>query len=616
MAQLKMYWIKGTPIKEMTLPEGYSFSLNKGDEADMLAWIECCKNGLVGDDATFENYENSIKNRTNCKHTEDVFFLDYEGKHIATITAIYHPEKNCGEVHMVGMIPEFRGKGLGKYLNNKAIEKLNAQGVKYIFLTTDEWRKGAVKSYLSADFKPVEYDEGMTERWQAVITEYGIDSVDMVNEDALYVKSIYREGVNPPAKIKIGVLGAGRGKTMMDYCVAQDNAELVAICDSFEPSLEYAKKNYGTESITFYSDFDEFLKHDMDAVVLANYANEHAPFAIRCMEAGLHVISEVLPVQTMKQAVELIECVERTGKVYAYAENYCYMAAPRKMRQLYKEGVLGEFEYGEGEYMHNCEPGWHVYSRANPEHWRNTMHACYYCTHSIGPLIHIAGMRPVKVTGFEGPFNARMNRMGAKAGNMGMEVITLENGAILKSIHGVGPSKNSIWYSVYGSKGRMESAREDDFEKEHVHTLYINCDKNEGDNDSKSELASTADGLFYKSEAYGHGGSDFYTMYNFIEYIKGDKNADIIDVYEAMDMFLPGMFAYRSVLAGGIPMDIPNLRDKAEREKWRNDTECTDPAVAGDMLIPSYSKGNPEIPQENYDKLAKKLAEEEAKNKE
>lgn len=197
MAQLKMYWLKGTPIKEMTLPEGYSFSLNKCDEADMLAWIECCKNGLVGDDADFEAYENSIRYRRDCKEAEDVFFLDYEGRHIATIAAIFHPAENCGEVHMVGMIPEFRGKGLGKYLNNKAVEKLNAQNVDYIYLTTDEWRKGAVKSYLSADFKPVEYDEGMTERWQAVLSEYGIDSVDMVNEDAVYVKTIYREGYKP-----------------------------------------------------------------------------------------------------------------------------------------------------------------------------------------------------------------------------------------------------------------------------------------------------------------------------------------------------------------------------------------------------------------------------------
>ncbi len=33
----------------------------------------------------------------------------------------------------------------------------------------------------------------------------------------------------------------------------------------------------------------------MDAVVLANYAHEHAPFAIRCLNEGKHVLSEVLP---------------------------------------------------------------------------------------------------------------------------------------------------------------------------------------------------------------------------------------------------------------------------------------------------------------------------------
>ena len=55
---------------------------------------------------------------------------------------------------------------------------------------------------------------------------------------------------------------------------------------------------------------------------------------------------------------------------------------------------------------------------------------------------------------------------------------------------------------------------------------------------------------------------------------------------------------------GGRQMEIPNLRNPDERKKWRNDTRCTDPAVAGDMLLPSYSKGNPDIPQKNYDYLA------------
>ncbi len=33
------------------------------------------------------------------------------------------------------------------------------------------------------------------------------------------------------SKIKIGVLGLYRGSSMINYCLAADNAELVAICD-------------------------------------------------------------------------------------------------------------------------------------------------------------------------------------------------------------------------------------------------------------------------------------------------------------------------------------------------------------------------------------------------
>ena len=82
-------------------------------------------------------------------------------------------------------------------------------------------------------------------------------------------------------------------------------------------------------------------------------------------------------------------------------------------------------------------------------------------------------------------------------------------------------------------------------------------------------------------------------------------------------MFLPGMFAYRSILAGGIPMEIPNLRNKAERDKWRNDTACADPKVAGDMLWPTCKTGTPEIEDSVYEKQyelwQKKLKEKKQK---
>ena len=70
-------------------------------------------------------------------------------------------------------------------------------------------------------------------------------------------------------------------------------------------------------------------------------------------------------------------------------------------------------------------------------------------------------------------------------------------------------------------------------------------------------------------------------------------------------MFLPGLFAYRSVRQGGIPVEIPDLRDPAVREQYRNDVSCTDPKAAGEQLIPSYSKGNPEVPPEVYERVRK-----------
>ncbi|MBO4894905.1 MAG: GNAT family N-acetyltransferase [Clostridia bacterium] len=603
MSQLKMYWFPGTPIQEYELPEGYSFSKYK-HIADRDAWVEICKNGLVGEGLEgFRRFGDDVIGRVDIDPERDIFFLDYKGEHIGTVTAFVHADDNTGDVHMVSIRTDFRRKGLSKYLTMVALKHLSQYDIKFAHLTTNEWRKAAVTGYLNAGFKPVEYDIGMEERWAQVLEERNIDSVEMYYEDGTFYKNIVRASLLK--KVKFGVFGAGRGTTMMEYCRISENAELVAICDKYLPALNEKKEQFGEENIAYYTDFDEFLKHDMDAVVLANRANEHAPFAVKALKAGKNVFSELLPCQNMKEAVELIEAVEETGLVYAYAENCCYMPAPRMMRKLYNEGRLGKFEYGEGEYMHNCESIWHNCTRGEEDHWRNTMSAFYYCTHSLGPLVHITGMRPVKVSGFEMPFNDRMWRMGAKAGAMAIEIVTLEDGTVLKSLHGVGPSKSSLWFSVYGSKGRVESAREDDTTKKAVQTVYTNLDEFDGENRNRPEIADADDDLSEKARGFDHGGSDYYTMYNMVQRVRGNKNAEIIDIYEALDMFLPGYFGLLSAMQGGVPVEIPDLRKKEERDRWRNDTRCTDPANPGYEVIPSYTKGNPDIPRENYDRLRK-----------
>ena len=83
-------------------------------------------------------------------------------------------------------------------------------------------------------------------------------------------------------QVRIGVFGGGRGISMVEFCTKYSEAKLVAICDKSNEVMENVKefirkaneKNEIKTEVTYYSDFNAFIKHDMDAVILANYATD------------------------------------------------------------------------------------------------------------------------------------------------------------------------------------------------------------------------------------------------------------------------------------------------------------------------------------------------------
>ena len=70
-------------------------------------------------------------------------------------------------------------------------------------------------------------------------------------------------------QIRLGVFGARRGVRMMAYCRVSDQIKTVAVCDQWSPALEEVRREFPGEDIALYEDFDTFLTHDMDAVILA-----------------------------------------------------------------------------------------------------------------------------------------------------------------------------------------------------------------------------------------------------------------------------------------------------------------------------------------------------------
>lgn len=405
-------------------------------------------------------------------------------------------------------------------------------------------------------------------------------------------------------KIKVGVFGANRGKTMIDVLADHPEAELVAVCDKYKPLLDEIKKLSDEKNmhVAVYENFEDFFKHDMDAVVLANYANEHSTYAVRLLNSGRHIMSEVLPCETMAQAVELVEAVEKTGLVYSYAENYCYMDGTFEMLRRYERGDVGEVMYCEGEYVHDCSTCWHSITYGERDHWRNRLYSTYYCTHSIGPMLMITGRRPVQVVGFETQPAPYMRQVGSHRGCAGLEIVTLDNGAIAKSIHGdLKREPPSVSYEIYGDRGCMETDR---FDNSQMKVYTVNKEYRDGKNESYAAEKFLSPDMAKNFNS--HGGSDFYATHLFLQRILGRPEGVkySIDVYKALDMGICGILAYRSILNGNVPIKVPNFRNKEEREPYRNDNACTNPDIAsGKDLLPLCSRGKSDIPQEVFDRV-------------
>ncbi len=410
-------------------------------------------------------------------------------------------------------------------------------------------------------------------------------------------------------KAQVGILGATRGLTFAtETLLDHPFAEVSAICDFYEPQIRRVKEKMeeqGHRGIAYFTDPDAFLRADFDAVIIANYANQHARYAIQALQNGKHVLSEVMPVQTPAEAVALCEAVERSGKIYRYAENYCYAEQTLEMRRRYRLGDIGSAVQIESDFINDCSGRWHLLTRGRRDHWRNHVPSTFYCTHSIGPMLFITGARPKSVIGLESPRCDYMARHGARSGSNAMEIMRLSDDSIAKSVNGnlKHPFHSSV--RLIGTTGSMEHELGDlHVRKEGEKTAQFLSE------DYRPESPHIQD-RFRRIAGPLDRGVAYVTEF-FLGAITGDPVAfDMgIDVYQALDMGLPGIFAYRSILRGSIPLQVPDFRDPGAREEFRNDHACTDPDVAqGAELLPSCSTWNGLVPDEVYEEEAARFEE-------
>jgi predicted dehydrogenase len=368
----------------------------------------------------------------------------------------------------------------------------------------------------------------------------------------------------PGESIRLGVVGVWRGRSFVEMAKA-NGMEIVALCDTWEEKLRAVGQEMGVKT---YTQYDQFLEHPMDGVVLANYFHEHAPFAIKALDAGKHVLSETSACKTLGEGVALVEAVERNNQVYMLAENYPFFLCNQEMKALYNRGEIGEMQFGEGEYIHPMSADGLNGLAPRMDHWRNQIPASYYCTHALAPLMHITGTRPTSVNSLYIPwFQSDKERLHVRRNDPASVIMCrMDNEAVI-TLNGVILRGESCWWRLHGVRGYMENMRTGDTQM--VRILHDSWDRKEHE---KSEMIYKPQFSIHKelAEKAGHGGGDFFTSYHFARAIRGES-PPMFDVYAALDMTLVGIQAYRSALEEGAPKPVPDFRDPTVRNKYKDD---------------------------------------------
>jgi predicted dehydrogenase len=264
------------------------------------------------------------------------------------------------------------------------------------------------------------------------------------------------------------------------------------------------------------------------------------------------------------------------------------------MKKLYDAGEIGEVMYAEGEYNHpstgNSPVRWPLVD--GPDHWRLWLGQTYYCTHAMGPLMYVTGCQPVAVNARSirlSDVNAHtMGRFKGCRDNGSASLITMDNGSVFR-IFGTGIPGHSNSYRYHGTRGAMEMVHGPGyFGPGAIRVWHEPLHLKEGQVGDRTYYPEWPK---YAAQANksGHQGADFWANLSFAEAIRNGTKP-VFDVYDGCAMTAVGICGWKSVLEGGKEVEIPNFRDKAAREKYREDNFCPVYSYEGTRWIPNTTR--------------------------
>jgi predicted dehydrogenase len=164
--------------------------------------------------------------------------------------------------------------------------------------------------------------------------------------------------------IRFGVIGYGYwGPNIVRNIQSLASAQVSAICDRSEPSLERAKR--AAPHVHLTTESAELIgSPDIDAIAVITPVWTHYELAKQALLNGKHVFIEKPFTATSAQAEELIELAEKKGLTIMVDHTFLFTGSVRKIRQLIDEGALGKLYYYDsmrvnlGLFQHDVDVLW------------------------------------------------------------------------------------------------------------------------------------------------------------------------------------------------------------------------------------------------------------------
>ncbi len=173
-------------------------------------------------------------------------------------------------------------------------------------------------------------------------------------------------------RVKVGFIGTGDEGNILITQHPKDYMEIVAIADLRPSNLKRAMKGDGNQhrvglvnrlgeetagKIQQFPDhkamLDKAEELGLEAVVIAVPLNAHAPVAMDCLDAGLHVLSEKLMAHNVTECKQLIRKAREKNLLYAVGHQRHYSVLYENANNLVQQGLLGEIKYIRAQWHRN-----------------------------------------------------------------------------------------------------------------------------------------------------------------------------------------------------------------------------------------------------------------------